>query len=139
MAEEWRVSIDFAGDPGTGRRGVYRRRQARKVLRSRFGGNAAISADKSRIFLYAGRADVAREAELAARQVLARQGLIADIRLDRWDPIGQVWRNARSHEPEQDAAPLAADAGSPGPMPSAMVEALAAMIAGGLDVVSMIP
>jgi hypothetical protein len=139
MAEEWRLSIDFAAHPSTGRRRVYRGRQAREVLRSRFGGDVAISAEKNRIFLYTGRAGVAREAELAARQVLDRQGVSADIRLDRWDPIGQVWRNARSNEPEQDAAPLADDAGGAGPMPSAMVEALAAMIAAGLDVVGMIP
>jgi hypothetical protein len=42
-----------------------------------------ISAEKTRIFLYTGRAGAAREAELAARQVLAQQGLSADVRLDR--------------------------------------------------------
>jgi hypothetical protein len=140
MAEDWRLSIDFAGHPGAGRQ-FFRGRQAREVLRRRFGGDIVISAEKTRIFLYTGHAGVAEEAEVAARQVLAQQGLSADIRLDRWDPSDQVWRNARSDEPEQDAAAPAADAGSPGraPMSSAMVEALGTMIAGGLDVIGMIP
>ncbi len=138
MAEDWRLSIDFARQPGAGRR-FYRRRQAREALRSRVGGDIVISAEKRRLLLYTGLGGVAREAELAARQVLAQQGLSADIRLDRWDPSDQVWRNARSNEPEQDAAPLASHAGSPGPMPSAMIEALATMIASGLDFIGMIP
>ena len=139
MAEEWRLTIDFTGHPGTGRR-FSGDRQAREVLRGRFGDDVAISAEKRRIFLYTGRAGVASEAELVARQVLAQQGLSADIRLERWDPSGRAWRDARSSEPEQDAAPSAADAGSPGqaPMPSAMAEALGTVISGCLDVLGMI-
>jgi hypothetical protein len=142
MAEEWRLTIAFTGHPGTGRR-FSGDRQAREALRGRFGDDIAISAEKRRIFLYTERAGVASAAELVARQVLAQQGLSADIRLDRWDPSGQAWRDARSSEPEQDAAPPAADAGSPGsvpvPMPSAMAEALGTVISGGLDVLGMIP
>lgn len=59
--------------------------------------------------------------------------------MDRWDPSDWVWRSAGSNEPEQDAAPLASRAGSPGPMPPAMVEALATIIASGLDFIGMIP
>ena len=140
VAEEWRLSIDFTGHPGAGRR-FYRSKQAREVLRSRYGDYIVISAEKTRIFLYTGRAGAAREAELAARQVLAQQGLSADVRLDRWDPFDQVWRDAWSGEPEHDAGPLPADAGNPGyvPMPSATAEALATMIVAGVDVIGLIP
>jgi hypothetical protein len=140
MPEEWRLSIDFTNHPGTGRQ-FHRGRQAREVLRRRFGDDMVISAEKRRIFLYTGNAGVAREAELAAWQVLAEQGLSADIRLDLWDPSDQVWRDARSNEPEQDAAPLAADAGSPGhdPMTPEMAEALATIISGSLDAIGLIP
>jgi hypothetical protein len=41
--------------------------------------------------LYAATADAAATAEAMAREVLAQQGLAADIRLDRWDPEGQAW------------------------------------------------
>jgi hypothetical protein len=139
MAEEWRLSIDFTGHPGTGRR-FYRGKQAREVLRSRFGEDIVISAEKGRIFLYTAHPGAATEAQLAARQVLAEQGLSADIRLDRWDPSGQVWRDAQSNDPEH-AASQTVEAGSSGdvPMSSAMSEALGTVIAGGLDVIGLIP
>jgi hypothetical protein len=41
--------------------------------------------------LYAATADAAATAEAVAREVLAQQGLAADIRLDRWDPASQAW------------------------------------------------
>ena len=140
VAEEWRLSIDFTGHPGAGKR-FYCGTEAREVLRGRFGDDIVISAEKARIFLYTGRAGAAREAELAARQVLAQQGLSADVRLDRWDPSDQVWRDARSDVPEHDAGPLPADAGNPGyvPMPSAAAEALATMIVAGVDVIGLLP
>ena len=43
------------------------------------------------MFLYAGTADAAATAEGMAREVLAQQGVVADIRLDRWDPSRQAW------------------------------------------------
>lgn len=139
MSEEWRLSINFAGHPGTGKR-FYAGMEAREVLRSRFGDDIVISAEKTHIFLYTGHWEAAEEAQLAARQVLAQQGLSAAIRLDRWDPTDQVWRDARSDQPEQDdAGPLTADAGKPVPDRSATAEALANIIAGGIDVIGFIP
>jgi hypothetical protein len=135
MAEEWRLSISFTDQPGAGKR-FYYGTAARKVLRSRFGNDVVISAEKSRIFLYTERADLGREAELATRQVLAQQGLLADIRLDRWDPSDQVWRDAWSDEPEPDApGPLGVGAGNP----AATTEALTNIILGGLDAINFIP
>ena len=126
MSEEWRLSIGFTDQPGAGKR-FYYATATRKVLRSRFGDDVVISAEKSRIFLYTGSTDVGREAELASRQVLAQQGLLADIRLDRWDSADQVWRDAWSDEPEPDAP------GSPGAEPgnpAATAEALTSIIGG---------
>jgi hypothetical protein len=91
MSEEWRLSIGFTDQPGAGKR-FYYATATRKVLRSRFGDDVVISAEKSRIFLYTGSADVGREAELASRQVLAQQGLLAGKRLEacRVGSYGQV-------------------------------------------------
>lgn len=133
MAEEWRLSIDFSDHAGAGRL-LDRDGQACEMLRMRFGDDIAISAEEKRIFLYAERGAVVREAELATRQVLAQHDLSADFRLDLWDPSGQVWRDAQSGEAEQDAAPVAADAVSPGPRfwSWEMVEAISTVIADGL-------
>ena len=61
------------------------------LLRSRAGEDVSVTARKTGIFLYAATADAATTAEGMAREVLAQQGIVADIRLDRWDPSRQAW------------------------------------------------
>jgi hypothetical protein len=61
------------------------------LLRSRAGEDVSVTAGKTGVFLYAATADAAATAEGTAREVLAQQGLVADIRLDRWDPSSQAW------------------------------------------------
>ena len=41
--------------------------------------------------MYAATADAAATAADMAREVLAEQGLVAEIRLDRWDPSRRAW------------------------------------------------
>lgn len=41
--------------------------------------------------MYAATADAAATAEGVAREVLAQQGVVAEIRLDRWDPSRRAW------------------------------------------------
>jgi len=61
------------------------------LLRSRVGEDVCVTAGKTGVFLYAATADAAATAENMAREALAQQGLVADIRLDRWDPSHQAW------------------------------------------------
>ena len=61
------------------------------LLRSRAGEDVSVTAGKTGVFLYAATADAAATAEGMAREVLALEGLVAEIRLDRWDPSGQAW------------------------------------------------
>jgi len=61
------------------------------LLRSRAGEDVSVTAGKTGIFLYAATADAAATAAGTAREVLAQQGLVADIRLARWDPSRQAW------------------------------------------------
>ena len=69
------------------------------LLRSRAGEDVSVTAGKTGVFLYAATADAAATAEGMAREVLAQQGLVADTRLDRWDPSRRAWL------PPGDAAP----------------------------------
>jgi hypothetical protein len=107
MAGEWRVSLIFDHHPGA-REKSYSRTAIRDLLRSRFGDDIAVSAEKRRIFLYAGTADAAEEAEHVAREVLAQQNLGADFRLERWDPSGQAWRDAGAGAPDRAVAAVPA-------------------------------
>ena len=61
------------------------------LLRSRAGGDVSVTVGKTGVILYAATADAAATAQDMARQVLAQQRLVADIRLDRWDPSRQAW------------------------------------------------
>ncbi len=61
------------------------------LLRSRAGEGVSVTARKRGVFLYAATADAAATAEGMAREVLAQQGLAAEIRLDRWDPSRRAW------------------------------------------------
>ena len=61
------------------------------LLRSRAGEDVSVTAGKTGVFLYAATGDAAATAAGMAREVLAQQGLVADIRLDRWDPSCQAW------------------------------------------------
>jgi hypothetical protein len=105
MAEDWRVSLIFNDRSAAGEKS-YSPTAVRDLLRSRLGDDIAVSADKMHIFLYAGTADAAEEAEHVAREVLAQQNLSADFRLERWDPSGQAWQGARAGAPDCPVAGL---------------------------------
>jgi hypothetical protein len=61
------------------------------LLRSRAGEDVSVTAGKTGVFLYAATAHAAATAEGTAREVLAQHGLVADTRLDRWDPSRRAW------------------------------------------------
>lgn len=88
-------------DPPTIRKPVSAN-AVRDLLRSRVGEEVSVTAGKAGIFLYAATADAAETAERTAREVLAEQGLVEDIRLERWDPSRQAWVDVRA-EPPGDA------------------------------------
>jgi hypothetical protein len=87
--EEWRVSLIASGQLASGKP-VFADSLC-DLLRSRAGEGVSVSAGETGVFLYAATADAAATAEAMAREVLAQQGLAADIRLDRWDPASEAW------------------------------------------------
>jgi hypothetical protein len=87
--EEWRVSLVASGQPTRGKPDFAS--SVGDLLRSRVGDGVSVTAGKAGVFLYAATADAAVTAEGAAREVLAQQGLAADILLARWDPSRQAW------------------------------------------------
>ena len=105
MAGDWRVSLIFNDRPAAGEKS-YSPTAVRDLLRSRLGDDIAVSADKMHIFLYAGTADAAEEAEHVSQGRLAQQNLSADFRLERWDPSGQAWQDARAGAPDCPVAEL---------------------------------
>jgi hypothetical protein len=59
----------------------------------RLGGRVIVSRDGSRLFLYAATAQQAREAERVIRELIAEDGLTAEISTTRWHPVEQAWKD----------------------------------------------
>ena len=96
--DDWRVCIAFSDLP----RQLESCRQALiPALRIRLSGQVAVSSNKTQIFLYAPSAGSADEAAQVAREVLARHGVGAPVRTERWSPREQGWRDA-ADEPSFD-------------------------------------
>jgi hypothetical protein len=87
--EEWRVSLIAGGQLASGKP-VFADSVC-DLLRSRAGEDVSVTAGKAGVYLYAASADAAATAEGVAREVLDQQGLVADIRLDRWDQSREAW------------------------------------------------
>lgn len=108
MDEEWRVSLVNYVQPTGGN--PVSAGTVRDLLSGRVGGEVTVTAGKPGIFLYAATAEAAAAAEGTAREVLAQQGLAADIQVERWDPSRRAWLppggTAASELPEgQDRGP----------------------------------
>ncbi len=99
MSDEWRVSLVLDDRTGVPKKLV-------ENLRVRLGDDIGVSADKTRLFLYAGTEKAADEAGQAARDALAQEGRVAESSLlERWDPDGQKWRDPRVEATEDDQEP----------------------------------
>lgn len=77
----------------------------RDLLHSRVADEISVTTGKTGIFLYAATPDAAGTAEHIAQEVLAEQGMAADIRLERWDLSRQAWMDVRTELPDDAAAP----------------------------------
>ncbi len=91
-------------DPLTTRKPVLAN-AVRDLLLSRVGEQISVTAGKKGIYLYAAAADAARTAERTAQEVLAEQGLAADILVERWDLSRQAWVDVRTEQPGDAAVP----------------------------------
>lgn len=83
-------------------------RAVRDLLRNRVGEEVRVTDGRTSIFLYAATADAAETAERAAHEVLAEQGLLGDIRIERWDLARTAWVDVRTELPAD------ADVNTPG-------------------------
>jgi hypothetical protein len=73
------------------------RLQARALdddARKRLGRDIMVTRDGSRIVLYAGTEEQAREAERVMRELVDADGLTADIAVTRWHPVEEAWKDA---------------------------------------------
>jgi len=112
MAEEYRVEVELE-DPEHG----YSTEERMRALdldddaRERLGSKVMVTRDESRLFLYAANEAQAGEAERLVRELVAADGLTAEIRVTRWHPLAEAWEDASIPLPatsEEEAAEIAA-------------------------------
>jgi hypothetical protein len=95
VADDWRLTIAMPEEEHGLR--IAQRLHAHEVeddVRDRLGGAVSVSREGSDLFVYADTEGQAREAEAVVREVLAAEGLEADITLDRWHPLELAWEDA---------------------------------------------
>jgi hypothetical protein len=110
MADEWRVEVDLH-DEGHGLTLGERLRSLDldDDARERLGGNAIVTRDGSRLFVYAGSEDAAREAGRVVSDLVEAEGLEGDVTVTHWDAGDHAWEDisgaAHAHvsdEPEHE-------------------------------------
>jgi hydroxymethylpyrimidine/phosphomethylpyrimidine kinase len=103
VATEWRVEVELH-DEGHGY-GLGERLRALRLddeARERLGRRVIVTRDGSRVFLYADSEETTREAERVVRELVAEHELTADIRITRWDPVEEAWKDASEPLPASE-------------------------------------
>ena len=95
MAEDFRVEVDLNDEAhGFSLRERLRALNLDDEARERLGGTVVVTRDGSRVFAYTSTEPQARGAELVFRELVAAEGLTADIGVTRWHPVAEEWRDA---------------------------------------------
>jgi hypothetical protein len=99
MADEWRVEVELGEEQhhltiGERLRSLDLDDEARKRLDDR----VIVTRDGEHLFLYAGSEAAANEAERVARELVASEGMSAELRVTRWDEAEEAWTDASGAE-----------------------------------------
>ena len=67
--------------------------------RKRLGGSVIVTRDGRILFIYAWHEESAREAERVIRELMVKDKLVGEVRLMRWHPIAEEWKDADGAAP----------------------------------------
>jgi hypothetical protein len=104
MSDEWRVEVNLDDE----QHGLTLGERLRSLdlddeARKRLGDRVVVTRDGAKLFLYATTEEQAREAEGVARDLVADEGLSAEILLTRWHPDEEAWKDPSLPLPQTDA------------------------------------
>jgi hypothetical protein len=95
VGDEFQVEVELDDDAhGYPLRERLRARDLDDEARRRLGRDIMVTRDGSRIFLYTGTEEQAREAERTVRELVEADELTADIAVTRWHPVEEAWKDA---------------------------------------------
>lgn len=107
-ADEWRVEIDLDDEEQgytVGER--IRALDLDDDARRRLGGSVTVTRDGAHMFLYSTSEEATREAERVARELIDAEGLSAKLRVTRWHPDEEAWKDASEPLPRTEEERLA--------------------------------
>jgi hypothetical protein len=102
--DEWRVEVALDEEQhgeslGERLHGLQLDNEARK----RLGGSVIVTRDGRFLFLYAWHEESARAAERVVRDLMEQDKLTGQVRLMRWHPVVEDWKDAEEPLPEDEA------------------------------------
>jgi hypothetical protein len=103
--DEWRVEValdkDQNGDSLSDR---LHELQLDDEARKRLGGSVIVTRDGRFIFIYGWHEESAQEAERVVKDIMDHEKLIGEVRLMRWHPVAEEWKDADDPLPDDEAA-----------------------------------
>jgi hypothetical protein len=103
--DEWRVEValDEEQNGATLSEALHHLQldnEARKLL----GGSVVVTRDGRFVFVYAWHEESAQEAERVVKNLMQDQKLAGQVRLMRWHPVAEEWKDASEELPDDEAA-----------------------------------
>ncbi len=103
--DEWRVEVTLDEEQhGDSLSEGLRNLQIDDEARKRIGGSVIVTRDGSSLYVYAWHEESAREAERVIRELMEEDQLVGEVRLMRWHPLADEWKDAAEPLPEDEAA-----------------------------------
>jgi hypothetical protein len=102
--DEWRVEVDL--DDEDQHHPLSERLRALDLdddARKKLGGSVTVTRNGPRLFAYATSEEAALEAARVLEELLKADDLTAHVRVTRWHPVEEVWRDAAEPLPQTDA------------------------------------
>ncbi|MFL5892765.1 MAG: hypothetical protein ACJ75I_08495 [Solirubrobacterales bacterium] len=108
MSDEWRVEVELE-DEGHGLTLGDRLRSLDldDEARNRLGERVIVTRDGSRMFLYTGSEQTAREAERVAKELASEDKLEAKTQITRWHPDEEEWLDPSTPIPQNEVGRVA--------------------------------
>jgi hypothetical protein len=103
--DEWRVEVKLDRDQHADTlSGALHDLQLDNEARKRLGGSVIVTRDGAFVFIYAWHEQSAQEAERVVKDIMDHEKLVGQVRLMRWHPIAEEWKDAEEPLPEDEAA-----------------------------------
>jgi hypothetical protein len=102
--DEWRVEVALDRDQHADTlSGSLHDLELDDEARKRLGGSVIVTRDGRFIFVYAWHEESAQEAERVVKDIMNHEELAGEVRLMRWHPLAEEWKDAEEPLPDDEA------------------------------------